>query len=51
MTVREAQKKIVKYILSKSGNELYEEVLWLVENTVINDDDVMDCYDYVFKED
>ena len=50
MTLDQKRKKIIDYILKQSGNTLYEEIQFLVENTVINDDDVIICYDYVFRD-
>ena len=48
MTLDQKREKIVDYILH--CDNLYEEVEWLVRNTIINDEDVIDCYDYVFMD-
>ena len=48
MTLKEKQKKIVDYIVQ--CDNMYKEIEWLVKNTVINDNDVIECYDYVFRD-
>tara|TARA_R100001163_G_C4951444_1_gene119051 strand:- start:441 stop:644 length:204 start_codon:yes stop_codon:yes gene_type:complete len=50
MTLDQKREKIVNFILSRNRKELYEEVKWLVTNTVINDIDVIECYRYVFED-
>jgi len=50
MTLDQKREKIVNFILSRNRKELYEEVKWLVTNTVINDIDVIECYGYVFED-
>ena len=50
MTLKRKQEKIVDYILGLSYKEKLVEIEWLVKNSIINDDDVIDCYDYVFMD-
>ena len=50
MRLENKRKKIVNWILELSYKEKRQEIKWLVEQVIKNDEDVMDCYDCVFMD-
>ena len=49
MTLKEKQEKVVDYILN--CDNLYEEVLWLVEQLCEDAQDIEYAFDSIFEED